>query len=422
MKRIKETKEMTYEFNVIPPLYIPFYNKWSQNVYWQYKAFDLDPFTLRAESTSGSPVILVGNKFFGFLNTKGGRFVYDGAGSLSITVPKGQELLYDECCDPYKAWEEYSKVIASKQPSAKFYEFWNQIEYCTWVEQKKQAKLSCGAVRDMINEDFVRDYINRIHKLGLPKGKFTIDDGWAINKDSQGKTLLGDWEVDPEKFPNMPGLVKDLKKDGYTPGIWLAPTLLTTNSKVAMEHPDWVGDDFNSAAENKDMAVLKFLLPKDGVREYYYQITKPLIDMGFKKLKIDMTYGNKAHMISLLRMFYEEVKKQSDQVEVEIHIPDIFACCYADSIRINDVLFDKDQEWRGVTYEHYKVCKYSAPHKLINVDHIGTNTDLPSAKDFLDHWDILKTFEGYKVISLLPDYFAPHICSRIVDEMKMHFG
>lgn len=422
MNTLNEVKSKVYSFKVTPPLYLPFYNKWSKNVYWQYKGFDLDPFTLRAESTSGSPVLIAEDKFFGFLNTQGGRFAYDGAGTLTITVPEGQELFYKEGCNPYSVWQEYNDMVIANQEKSQKQEFWDQVEYCTWVEQKKQAKLSTGAIRDILNEGFVLDYIQRVKALDLPKGKLTIDDGWAKNKDDHGETVLGDWEIDEQKFPDMQRMVNSIKEEGFVPGIWLAPTLLTTNSKVALEHPDWVGEDFNTAAENKDMAVLKFLLPKEGVRKYYADMVRPLIDMGFKKLKIDMTYGNKGDMISLLKMFYEEVKKQKEEVEVEIHIADIFASAYADSIRINDVLFDKDEEWRGVTYEHYKVCKYSSPHKLINVDHIGTNTDLPSAHDFLEHWKLLKTLEGYKVISLLPDYFQPDICKRIVSEMRDYFG
>ena len=83
-------REMVLTYSVMPPLYIPFRNAWGQNVYTTYSPFDLDPFTIKASSTSGSPVLIAGDCFFGFLNAPGGRFAYDGAGTLTVTCPEGQ--------------------------------------------------------------------------------------------------------------------------------------------------------------------------------------------------------------------------------------------------------------------------------------------------------------------------------------------
>ena len=35
------------------------------------------------------------------------------------------------------------------------------------------------------------------------KGKLTIDDGWAINRTANGEYLMGNWEINRNKFPNM---------------------------------------------------------------------------------------------------------------------------------------------------------------------------------------------------------------------------
>ena len=52
--------ETVLTYSVMPPLFIPFYNVWGQNVYTTYSPFDLDPFTIQASSTSGSPVLIAG--------------------------------------------------------------------------------------------------------------------------------------------------------------------------------------------------------------------------------------------------------------------------------------------------------------------------------------------------------------------------
>ena len=77
-------KATEMQFSVMPPLYLPFYNRWGANAYYRYDAFSLDPFDIAASSTSGSPVLLTPQGFFGFLNETGGRFAYDGKGTLTI--------------------------------------------------------------------------------------------------------------------------------------------------------------------------------------------------------------------------------------------------------------------------------------------------------------------------------------------------
>lgn len=108
------TKETVLTFSILPPLYLPFYNEWGANAYSAYSKFSYDPFTLRASSassTSGSPVVLTGTCFFGFLNEQGGRFSYDGCNKLTITCPAGQAFYYNENCNPYGEWLEYNREI-----------------------------------------------------------------------------------------------------------------------------------------------------------------------------------------------------------------------------------------------------------------------------------------------------------------------
>ena len=47
-------KDTVLEFKVLLPLFLPFYNQGNVNVYYKYEPFDLDPFNLKASSTSGS--------------------------------------------------------------------------------------------------------------------------------------------------------------------------------------------------------------------------------------------------------------------------------------------------------------------------------------------------------------------------------
>jgi hypothetical protein len=125
-------------------------------------------------------------------------------------------------------------------------------------------------------------------------------------------------------------------------------------------------------------------------------------------------------------MIYRVIKEADPTIEVEAHVPDIFLSRYCDTVRINDVAFDGPGDWRAVTLEHYKICRYSSSHKLLNLDHIGTNTPIPQGKLFLEHLKLLLSLEGYPTVSLLPDFFGKAICdesvARICEWVNAHPG
>jgi alpha-galactosidase len=74
------------------------------------------------------------------------------------------------------------------------------------------------------------------HRRELPVQTVQIDDGYQSD--------IGDWLTVNEKFPHgMAWLASEIKRAGYTPGLWLAPFLLAESSRTFAEHPDWVVRD-----------------------------------------------------------------------------------------------------------------------------------------------------------------------------------
>ncbi|MBP3666566.1 MAG: alpha-galactosidase [Clostridia bacterium] len=412
--------ETVLTFTVMPPLYRPYYNGWGSNVYATYDPFCQDPFTINASSTSGSPVILACHKFFGFMNQVGGSFSYDGAYRLTVTCPAGQGLWVNEDCEPFSEWLAYNEaVLATLPPTQKPEDFWSGLEYCTWVDQKNRAvSLGYSEVQKAITSDFVYEYMRRVDKLKLPRGKLTIDDGWDVrDKAPDGKPCFGNWIVDREKFPNMRGLVSDMKNEGFIPGLWFAPFTVTPNCELIRKYPRLLGKYFPCGAELEESRKLSFLLPDPVLEDYYRSIFEPYIDMGFKKFKMDMSYGNKREMQELMRLMHKVIKSLDSTVEIEGHIGDLFASRYCDTVRINDVNFNI-RDWRAVTTEHYKVCRYSSHDKVLNFDHIGTNTPMPREEDYLDHARMLCRMEGgFPCVSLLPDVFRVHAADVLRGEL-----
>jgi len=67
-----------------------------------------------------------------------------------------------------------------------------------------------------------------------------VDDGWFINRNGENGQL-GDWQVDPVKFPQgLRPLADQANQQGLKFGLWLEPEMITTNSVLYREHQDWV--------------------------------------------------------------------------------------------------------------------------------------------------------------------------------------
>jgi alpha-galactosidase len=70
--------------------------------------------------------------------------------------------------------------------------------------------------------------------------RFVMDDGWfgARNNDKAG---LGDWTVNPQKFPHgLKPLIDRVHALGMDFGIWVEPEMVNPDSDLYRAHPDWV--------------------------------------------------------------------------------------------------------------------------------------------------------------------------------------
>ena len=213
--------------------------------------------------------------------------------------------------------------------------------HSTWVEQKRFFVQGGSVERQIpLSEDFVYDYMRRVDAMKMPRGKLTIDDGWDIRFAPDGRKCYGNWQIDRQKFPRMERLVRDMKEDGFEPGLWFAPFMVTPNCTLALTHPQLLGEVWNTKID------WGFLLPDDLLEEYYTQLFTPYIQMGFRKFKLDIAYGPKADMKRLLAMMYRIIKQQDPAIEVECHVPDIFVSRFCDTVRLS--VSERSQTRKGV--------------------------------------------------------------------------
>lgn len=96
----------------------------------------------------------------------------------------------------------------------------------------------------------LEDIASRAAALGAER--FVLDDGWFRGRDDD-TTSLGDWTVDPRKYPDgLHPLIARVHGLGMSFGLWVEPEMVSPRSDLALAHPDWIlGDRDQPLARNQ---------------------------------------------------------------------------------------------------------------------------------------------------------------------------
>ena len=123
-------------------------------------------------------------------------------------------------------------------------------------------------------------------KLGIEL--FVIDDGW-FGKRNTDHAGLGDWVVNPAKFPNgLKPLISYVNGLGMDFGLWVEPEMVNPDSDLYRAHPDWVMNfPGRPRSELRNQLVLN--LARTDVRDYIFQVLDKLAtDYNIRYFKWDM--------------------------------------------------------------------------------------------------------------------------------------
>ncbi|MGR3541218.1 MAG: alpha-galactosidase [Hasllibacter sp.] len=83
----------------------------------------------------------------------------------------------------------------------------------------------------------LKDIATRAAALGAER--FVLDDGWFGARDDD-TTSLGDWQVDPRKWPDgLDPLIEHVNAEGMEFGLWFEPEMVNPESALLRDHPDW---------------------------------------------------------------------------------------------------------------------------------------------------------------------------------------
>jgi alpha-galactosidase len=129
----------------------------------------------------------------------------------------------------------------------------------------------------------VYDTLPTVKRLGFKW--VTLDDGWQNN--------VGDWALDPKKFPHgdadMKALVDRIHQEGFKAQLWWSPLSAVPGSALLREHPDYELLNRDGSKRKVSWWNSYYLCPADRrVVEYHKALVrKILVDWGFDGLKLD---------------------------------------------------------------------------------------------------------------------------------------
>ncbi|HUE21727.1 MAG TPA: alpha-galactosidase, partial [Bryobacteraceae bacterium] len=137
-----------------------------------------------------------------------------------------------------------------------------------------------------VNEAGQKQLADKAAKIGVEL--FVMDDGWfgQRNDDHAG---LGDWTVNPQKFPNgLKGLIGYVNGLGMKFGLWVEPEMVNPNSELYRAHPDWAMH-FNDRPRSEARNQLILNMARDDVRDHIFTVLDKLVSENhIEFLKWDM--------------------------------------------------------------------------------------------------------------------------------------
>ena len=151
-------------------------------------------------------------------------------------------------------------------------------------------------IRDRINNweatyfDFNTEKLLDIAKLASQYGieMLVMDDGWFGHRNDDS-TSLGDWFVNEKKLPGgLNYLVDEVNKLGMKFGIWMEPEMISPDSELYKEHPDWaIAVKGRTGTLSRNQYVLDF--SRKDVRDCIYEKIRAILNSAnIEYVKWDM--------------------------------------------------------------------------------------------------------------------------------------
>jgi len=220
--------------------------------------------------------------------------------------------------------------------------------WCSWYEYMHD--ISAQNIR--LNLKRIKEFQNE-----LPLKIVQIDDGY--------QSMVGDWFDIKDTFPEgMEVLAHEIRDAGFTPGLWLAPFIVHTRSRLRREHPDWLIRGQLNRPANAGFSTWGGFptgldLTHPDALAYVQEVIRTVVeDWGYTYLKLDFLYAGALSgkrrdptrtPAQVLRRGMESIREAAgeDVVLVGCGCPLGSAIGLVDAMRINP---DVDRHWTPAMY------------------------------------------------------------------------
>ncbi|MEM7274041.1 MAG: alpha-galactosidase [Actinomycetota bacterium] len=118
--------------------------------------------------------------------------------------------------------------------------------------------------------------------------RFVVDDGWFVGRHDD-TAALGDWIVDPAKYPDGLGpLIAHVNDLGMEFGLWFEPEMINPDSELYRAHPEWaLHDERYPLRTGRNQLVLDLVNP-DAWKHICDRLNRLLSDHSIAYIKWDM--------------------------------------------------------------------------------------------------------------------------------------
>ncbi len=258
-----------------------------------------------------------------------------------VAVHRGD---YFATLDAYRRLLAERGMAQAKVPAAAYEPIW-----CAW-----------GYERDFTVDQVVAT-LPKASELGL--GWAGLDDGW--------QTAVGDWYLDPKKFPrgdaDMIALVKAVKDAGMRPKLWIAPLAAHPGTDLLRDHADMLLLDKDGAVQDVTWWDSYCLCPAYPATVEWSKalIRKIMGEWGYAGLKLDGQHLNG------VAPCYNPAHKHARPEESVEKLQDFWKAIYAEAIAINpDAVIE--------------ICPCGTSQALHNMPYMNQ----PVASDPLSSWQV----------------------------------
>lgn len=153
-----------------------------------------------------------------------------------------------------------------------------------------------------ITSDYVYHMIDTAARLGSEV--FFIDASWYADPHSEWWSTVGDWQVSLQRFPKgLEPFRKLAHEKGLLWGLWMDAERIAPKSKVAQEHPEWLGRAYDEQLRLGD--VLDLTNP-EAAQWMEDQIARVIADNKLEFFRLDYNTGGIGSGAQMTREGYVE--------------------------------------------------------------------------------------------------------------------